>query len=34
MASDTHLQFEASAYLQTLIGRELIRSEDLALMNW
>jgi signal transduction histidine kinase len=33
MASDTHLQFEASAYLQTLIGRELIRSEDLALIE-
>ena len=33
MASDNRLQFEASAYLQTLIGRELIRGEDLALIE-
>src|SRR5262249_29882565 len=33
MATNTKLQFEASAYLQTLIGRELIRSEDLAVIE-
>jgi signal transduction histidine kinase len=33
MASQDQLQFEASAYLQTLIGRELIRSEDLAVIE-
>jgi signal transduction histidine kinase len=33
MAPDNRLQFEASAYLETLIGRELIRGEDLALIE-
>jgi signal transduction histidine kinase len=33
MASNNQIKFEASAYLQTLIGRELIRSEALALIE-
>lgn len=33
MASDNRIPFEASAYLQTLIGRELIRGEDLAVIE-
>ncbi len=33
MATKPELQFEASAYLQTLIGRELFRSEDLAIVE-
>src|SRR5258708_24534985 len=33
MASNNSIKFEASAYLQTLIGRELIRSEALALIE-
>lgn len=33
MATGNRLQFEASAYLQTLIGRELIRSEELAIVE-
>jgi signal transduction histidine kinase/anti-sigma regulatory factor (Ser/Thr protein kinase) len=33
MVAKAQLQFEASAYLQTLIGRELIRGEDLAVIE-
>jgi signal transduction histidine kinase len=33
MPSDSKLQFEASAYLQTLIGRELFRTEELAIVE-
>jgi signal transduction histidine kinase len=33
MPSDNKLQFEASAYLQTLIGRELFRTEELAIVE-
>jgi signal transduction histidine kinase len=33
MASENRIPFEASAYLQTLIGRELIRGEDLAVIE-
>lgn len=33
MATKPELQFEASAYLQTLIGRELFRSEELAIVE-
>jgi signal transduction histidine kinase len=32
-ANDTKLQFEASAYLQTLIGRELIRTQEAAIVE-
>jgi signal transduction histidine kinase len=32
-ASDEKLQFEASAYLQTLIGRELIRTQEAAVVE-
>jgi hypothetical protein len=33
MSKTPEFQFEASAYLQTLMGRELIRSEELALIE-
>ncbi len=33
MAANDRLQFEASAYLQTLIGRELIRTQEAAVVE-
>lgn len=33
MSSKPELQFEASAYLQTLIGRELFRTEEVAIVE-
>jgi DNA mismatch repair ATPase MutL len=33
MPANDRLQFEASAYLQTLIGRELIRTQEAAVVE-